>query len=164
VVTASADAAPLPPADSSAPTEVVAVHHDVEPSSGKTSALRPVAWVAGGVGLGSLAFGIVETVVMVQKQNAFNDHTVASPTLTDPNRRVPDCTTAGLVGDCGQLRNDYTRAKTFAIVGYVAGGLLAATSAVLFTLSRSSAPQTVGMSGGCAPTLDAPGVSCLLRF
>jgi len=148
-----------------AATTIIAPAQGTEPVSGTpSSALRPVAWVAGGVGVAGLAFGVIETLVMTDKQNAFNNHTAPSPTPTDPNRRLPDCTTANLTTDCSQLRDSYQSARTLAIIGYVAGAALTATSAVLFVLSRPSPETRVGLTAACVPTLDTPGVSCLLRF
>lgn len=132
----------------------------------RSAALRPFAWGTAAAAAAGLTFGIVETFSARSKLDAFNGHT--SPSPTDPSMRVPDCTTIQLSTDCKSIRDSYNSAKTLAIVGYVAGGALAATSAVLFVLSSSAndrppdqgAPRAIT----CAPTLAVAGMTCAATF
>jgi hypothetical protein len=128
---------------------------DVEPKS-EGSAMRPIAWTLGGIGVAGVAFGVFETVAMAGKQNDFNNHTTAG--------RV-DCTTSALTDTCRQLQDAYTHARNLAIVGYAVGGALVVTSAVLLAVAPTAPEKRAALA--CAPALGTggtTGVSCLLRF
>jgi hypothetical protein len=165
---ASADTTSPPPTSSGAQPSVIIAGRDLEPrpEASHPSGARPLAWTLGSVGLAAGAFGVFETVAMVGKKNDFNNHTVASPTPQDPNRRVVDCTTSALTDECSRLRDAYSQARTLAIVGYAAGGALVATSAVLLAVSSSrERPSGNGMASvTCVPTVGVAGASCALRF
>jgi len=134
---------------------------------------RALAWGAGGLAVGALAFGGIELARMVSKKNDFNDRTIASPTADDPGRRLPECTTSDLTPACASLRSDHDSALTLAIVGFVAGGVLAAGSAALVALTAPSS-QGAGDAGtralggpaflGCAATITSAGIVCGARF
>lgn len=127
--------------------------------------LRPLAFAAAGLGAAALVLGVVETVVAQKRADDFNDHTIASPTPADPNRRVHDCETSALSDDCRSIQDAHDRARTLAIVGYVGAGAFAAASAYLFWRAADSAtPNVAGGRLGCAPTLATPGLSCRLAF
>jgi hypothetical protein len=126
-----------------------------------SSRVRPLAWIAAAAAAGGLAFGIVETVIAVQKQNAFNDH--MGPNPGDPGGPlIANCTTAALVDECKPLQEAYKRAVTFAIVGYAAGGALAVGSLVLFRMSPEKERQDARVA--CLPDPGTRGLSCALRF
>jgi hypothetical protein len=55
-----------------------------------------------------------------------------------------------------------TRAKKLAVVGYVAGGILAAGSAALFVLSRDDRSRE--SASACLPALTGLGGTCVLYF
>lgn len=126
-----------------------------------SSRLRPWAWGLGAAALGGVVLGIVETKLAIDKEHAFNDHTVPNP--SDPAHPIKDCNTSTEPSDCLPLDHDYHSSVALAIVGYAVGGALAIGSAILFTLSSSeegaSAPPLA-----CAPDLTRPGVGCRLTF
>lgn len=170
-------ATPVPPATTPlavAPTHVAvpvepasapAVPAAVDDTGASGAPWRPLAFTAAGLAAGSLVVGIVETVVARNRADDFNTHTVASPTPADPNRRVHDCETSALSGDCRSIRDAHDRARTLAIVGYVGAGAFALTSAYLFWRAADSATPTVaGGRLGCLPTVATPGLSCRLAF
>ena len=128
--------------------------------------LRPLAWTAGGVAAASLVFAIVETVTSGHRIDDFNNHTGPAPLADDPTHRAPDCQTAQLSDECRSLRDDWQRARTLAIVGYVGAGVFAGAAATLFVLSHRPAPPESPPATGlaCAPALPSPGLTCALRF
>jgi poly(3-hydroxyalkanoate) synthetase len=105
---------------------------------------------------------VIETLVAQNKLDAFNNHT--SPDPQDPTMRYADCTTKALTSDCRSIHSAYDTAKTVAIVGYVAGGAMALTSAVLFVLSSDHGKATSATAFGCTPTPTKPGFTCGVRF
>ena len=150
VSVAATSTEPPSPATGAAPADTI-------DSSPATSLLRPLAWTAAVGGTLGLAMGVVETVVATHKIDAFNNHTSAAT-------GAPDCARDQLSDACRSLSDAHDRAKVFAIVGYVAAGVLAATSATLFVVSahhQTSSPQA-GLA--CAPALLSPGLTCRLTF
>jgi hypothetical protein len=169
------DAAPAAPAatagtDGAAATGGIAgtppTPADSETGGGGSRLLRPMAWTAAVGAAAGLTLGVVETIVATNRIDEFNHHTAPSPTADDPDRRVLDCATAQLSDTCRSIRNAHDRARVLAIVGYVAGGALAATSAVLFVLSsrRSPGVDTARAAVACAPELPGPGLACRFSF
>jgi tetratricopeptide (TPR) repeat protein len=123
--------------------------------------IRLAAWITGGAAAAAFLFGTVEAINAGSKSSAFNDHTSVA-------NGVPyhDCGTANLSDACKSLKNDYDGALTLTIVGFAAAGALAATSAVLFVLSRPGGTERAGgtQAFGCVPDLVGRGVGCTLRF
>jgi hypothetical protein len=73
------------------------------------------------------------------------------------NRKLPD--DGGAV--CKELAESSDRWKTTAIVGYVAAGLAAAGSAILFLTAPPSAPAARDTAVVCLPN-ETLGVACAL--
>ena len=114
--------------------------------------------------LGAAVLGTVEAFDAAGKRNAFNDHTSVVGGVP-----VHDCGTRHVSPACQPLKNSYDRALTFSVVGFVAAGALAATSAVLFVLSspgRGGGAERDGVARafGCVPDPVARGFGCTLRF
>jgi hypothetical protein len=138
------------------------------PGAPSSPPLKPLAFAAGGLAAAGLVLGIVETITASRRADDFNNHTVASPTAAEPNRRVPDCETSQLTDACRSIRDAHDRARTLAIVGYVGAGAFAALSTMLFVLDA----RRTGLASDavadrrltCTPTLGTPGASCRLAF
>jgi len=159
-------AAPTGPA----PTTVVS-----EPTTPAEPSVPPHdwKWKAGwGIAAGAaalLGFGIYERLAANSKYQSFND---ATPTNAlgrcDADGRVPDH--GG--GDCTSLLEAGDSASTKALVGLIAGGVLAAGAATLLALSRREPLEQPSTSGAesaawtCSPTIGQgrSGLSCGLRF
>jgi hypothetical protein len=136
-------------------------------SSSRDGAIKLFAWASGIGAGGALVLGIVETVVAVQKKNAFESHiAVGSGT---PGR--PDCQTSNLTGDCKTISQDHDRALKLAIAGYAMAGALTAVSTLLFIKARESAQSAPSgataatASLSCSPGLSLlPGLLCQVSF
>jgi hypothetical protein len=125
---------------------------------------RIAAWVTGGAALGALAFGTAEAFNAAGKRDTFNDHTTIIGGVA-----YHDCGTAKLSPACKSLKDDYDQALTLTIVGFVATGVLAAASSVLFVLSSSGHAGAGEHDGGaraltCIPDPVTRGLGCSLRF
>jgi hypothetical protein len=136
---------------------------------GGSTVQRKLAWASAAVAAAGLAFGVVETFATQSKLDAFNQHSVPSPTPQDQNHRTLDCTTSHLTTECAGLRDDYDRAKLLTIVGYASAGVFAATSVALFVLSSPAhgggeRQVTTTTMAACVPSLTSAGISCALRF
>jgi hypothetical protein len=129
----------------------------VEPAR---SRVRPWAWATSAVAAAGLAVGIAGTIIATGKKNDFNNHTGPDP--SDPSAATPDCNLETLTPACRSIRDSYENAKTFAIIGYVTGGALAVTSAVLFFLSRHREPDRTAFA--CVPDPLSAGALCRLTF
>jgi hypothetical protein len=132
--------------------------------AGGTNHLRLAAWITGGAALGAAVLGTVEAFDAAGKRNAFNDHTSVVGGVP-----VHDCGTRDVSPACQPLKDSYDRALTFSVVGFVAAGALAATSAVLFVFSspgRGGGAERDGVARafGCVPDPVARGFGCTLRF
>jgi hypothetical protein len=64
---------------------------------------------------------------------------------------------------CNTLYEDASSARTLSIVGFTVGGVLAATSAVLFLITPDK-PKPEESAMACGPTLGHLGLSCTGRF
>jgi hypothetical protein len=134
------------------------------PASGTAGRARIAAWVTGGVAVAALVLGTAEAFNAASKRDAFNDHTGTMNGVA-----FEDCGTAALNPACKSIKDAHDQALTLSIVGFAAAGALAATSAVLFTLSSSGHPGNLEDSGParaltCVPDLGARGFGCVLRF
>jgi hypothetical protein len=126
-----------------------------------SSRLRPWAWGLGVAALAGVVFGVVETKLAIDKEHAFNDHTVPNP--SDPAHPIKDCNTSAEPSDCVPLDRDYHSSLNLAIVGYAVGGALAIGSAVLFAVS-SDGEHPSASALACAPDLTRPGFGCRFTF
>jgi hypothetical protein len=131
---------------------------------GEHKNLRIAAWASGGAAVGAMVLGTVEAFSAASKRDAFNDHAAMAGGTT-----YHDCGTSNLSAPCKALKDDYDHAFTLSIVGFVAAGVLAATSSVLFVFS-SAGPGAAGERDAgaraltCVPDPVSRGVGCSLRF
>jgi hypothetical protein len=131
---------------------------------GEHKNLRIAAWAAGGAAVGALLLGTVEAFSAASKRDAFNDHAAMAGGTT-----YHDCGTSNLSAPCKALKDDYDHAFTLSIVGFVAAGVLAGASSVLFVFS-SAGPGAPGERDAgaraltCVPDPVSRGVGCSLRF
>jgi hypothetical protein len=107
-----------------------------------------------------LAFGTVSQLGASGKYGDFNKTMPANQLgKCDSDPRVKE---AG--GDpCSQLLSDGDSAKTKALIGFIAGGALAAGAVTLFVLSNPKG-EVQSTHVACAPQLGVSGVTCALRF
>jgi hypothetical protein len=140
-----------PPSPANVATLTSPTGASAEPTSSR-SGLRVAAWITAGAAVASLAGGVGLQLAHNADVTSFSgagcsakDNIVMPP----PNTMSPD--------QCQTLYDNFQREKTWSVVGYVAGGVLAATSAVLFwsSWSDSSRTGTVQAHVHCAPTLGA---------
>ena len=151
------------PAAESRPSVALATGEPPSPT-GQADPLRIAAWVTGGGALAGLALGTAEAFNAASKRDAFNNHTSVVGGMA-----LPDCTTVSLAPQCKPLKDAYDSALTLSIVGFVAAGVLAAASSVLFVLSSSGhvgAPERAAGATAlvCVPELGVRGLGCGLRF
>jgi hypothetical protein len=121
---------------------------------------RPAAWTAGAAFGATLGFAVYQTVSWQGRRNDFDSHTSNAG-----GARIRDCGVdePGRGGPgCAAIYSDMTRAKKLAVVGYVAGGILAAGSAALFVLSRDDRSRE--SASACLPALTGLGGTCVLYF
>jgi hypothetical protein len=134
---------------------------------GDNSSLRPVAWGVGIAAGAGLIFGAVEGVIAIKKKNEFNDHMGPNPA---GGGEIYDCGTDALTAACEDIKKSHESARTLSIVGFVAGGVLAAGAAVLWMLSSpkeragSTSASASGSGFACTPDLGTRGVACRLQF
>jgi hypothetical protein len=114
--------------------------------------MRIGAWVAVGGSAALLGMGIAGAVINQQKINDYSKN--------------PRCFgTADPTQECANIRQSADQGRALAIGGFVAGGALAATSAVLFWISRSPRQgPSAGAVLNCGPGPGSVGVSCAHRF
>lgn len=156
-------------AEASAPREAAS---DADPESSRAGpaghgVLRTVAWVTAAAAVLGVGLGVVETVVWRDKQDQF-DH-VTRPSVADPGVSVPACgvdeVRRGSLPSCGRLYDDFTRARTLAIVAFAGGAGLAVGAAVLFFLSSRESEAPVNRHAlACAPLGGLTGAVCELSF
>ena len=148
----SPEATPSTPA----PTGATVTATSGQPASDGTN-LRPYAWgAAGGAALG-LILGTVEGLAAIKKKNEFNEHKGPDGSF--------DCGTDALNAACKSIQDSHSTARTLAIVGFVAGGVLAGVSVALFVMSSPGEAKSGTTSAlACVPDVVSRGVSCRLQF
>jgi hypothetical protein len=121
------------------------------PPSDAAPRWQPIAaWTAAGVAAVAIGFGAVELLSSNSKFREFNSKTECGGNFKD--RGGPAC---------NALYEDAASARRLSIVGFTVGGVLAATSVVLFLLTpEQKAHESVSLA--CAPALG--GISCGGRF
>ena len=136
---------------------------DDDPSSGRT--LRNVAWITGGVAVGSLVVGLVGAFAWSDRAARFNNH--VGTTVSDPGSSARNCgadeSNYGGAG-CAALYSDVSSARTISIVGLAGGVALAAGSLILFLRSMPRESTVSSIGAACAPNLYSPGLICRLSF
>jgi len=116
----------------------------------------------GGVGVLALAFGAYEQLAASSKYKEFND-TSTAPNWTHKCDADPRVVPAYGGGACPGLLSDGDSASLLAKVGFIAGGVLAASSVVLVVLSRRDHRDgATTASAGCLPS--GTGVTCAAAF
>ena len=118
----------------------------------------------GAAAVAGLAFGVYEQLAANGKYNDFNSYLAPSPAnplgKCDADARV---TPAHGGGNCASLLSDGDSASLRAKIGFIAGGVLAASSVTLFILARretAEGPATASL--GCLP--NGRGVACAFTF
>lgn len=140
-------AASPPPAPPATPATTLVQEHPVgaapPPSASGT---RTAAWIAGGGAV--VALGTAVALHLAARSNATSFDNVCTPMpnpLDDPS--------------CKDTYDAWQFDKRWSVVGYVAGGALAVTSAILFWTSRAPSPETAAHAHfQCAPGLT--GIGC----
>jgi hypothetical protein len=162
--------APQPPAPvaqspSMGVASTVAARAPTEANSGDAvspSTLRAsykwIVWGAGAIGLGIGAYGAIENG---RRTDAF---TAAGCRLDNQGVAVL-ATTRAYDTHCNSLKGDYESATTIAVVGFVAGGVLAAAGAVLgLTEPKPTSAGVALQSCGLDGSRSALGAACAFRF
>jgi hypothetical protein len=148
-VTVSPSAATTP-APEPLPSASVATEQRAPDTAPGRSGLRTAAWVVGGAAVVAAGTGLVLHLAALSNSASFN----GSPCPEMEGPLSPDCQT---VYDAWQSE------KRWSVVGYVAGGALAVTSAVLFWTARSpSTNATTHARVECAPS--PTGIACRGAF
>jgi hypothetical protein len=127
--------------------------------------LRKVAWVAAGLGVGSLVFGVVEIVTQSSRVDRFNNH--LGPTVGDPTGLSKNCGggESGHGGPgCADLYSDISTGRTLEIIGLAGGGALLAGSVILFLASTPRQATGTSIGTTCGPNLQSPGLQCRMSF
>jgi hypothetical protein len=136
---------------------------DENDSSRRT--LRNVAWVAAGLGVGSLVFGVVEMMTQSSRVDRFNNH--LGPTAGDPTGLSRNCG-GGEPGHggpgCADLYSDISTGRTLEIIGLAGGGALLAGSVILFLASTPRQATGTSIGATCGPNLQSPGLQCRMSF
>ena len=160
--TAPAPSPPPPPASigkqEGAPSPVVLP--PAAPAAGDTGRpLRATAWVAGAGAAALLGFGAYELSVGGNKLDKYNQ----TPTATDKTRSCGINLPNHGGGACPTLYDEWKSARRLGIIGLIAGGALAVTSATFFVLSarRDAEAQPAPPRWlACAPNIAGLGLSC----
>jgi hypothetical protein len=117
----------------------------------------PAAWAAAGAGVLFLGAGITAQVMSSSKFGDFN----AVKDAPNPSGQCAESLPNSGGGPCQGLIDAAHTRRTFAIVGYVAGGLAAAGAIALFATAPSAPSGEHDVAVACAPSLTS-GVSCAL--
>lgn len=129
------------------------------PSSG-VSPRSVVKWSALGLGAAGIATGVVATILHESKISDFNN--AAGGSCQDKGGTAVDGTSKPNA-DCQSALDGAHTARTWQIVGFVAGGAFAATWLVL-QLTEPDGGSGSSTAWGCAPSLTIPGATCAVRF
>jgi len=125
-------------------------------TSAPTSPKRIAAWTAAGAAAIGLGLGLGFQAAASGKLSDFNKGCFQVP---GSDRAVADQSSSLTDAACTNMLSDWNSEKRWAIVGYVATGALAVTSAFLFWSSRESTPALRAQARfTCAPGIAA--VSC----
>jgi len=146
-----ASPAVMPPAAPPAPPPPT----EAELAAHRRSVMRTIAWTTGAAGVAALGFGLAERLIANGKFDDFNSR----PQGCDADDRV----LAHGGGDCSSLLSAGRSSATLSTIGFIAGGVLAGASAVLFYTSHASA-ETPVLGLACGPDVGRYGVLCDLRF
>jgi hypothetical protein len=140
-----------------APAEIAA--RDGSPSTARRASYKWIAWGACAIGLGVGTYGVIENG---QRSDAFN----AAGCRLDSHGAAVLASTRAYDANCNSLKNSYESATTIGVIGFVAGGVLAAAGAVLWFTEPKSANDGVALQScrlgvGSGSELAA---ACAFRF
>ena len=119
-----------------------------------------IKWSALGLGAAGIATGVVATILHESKISDFNK--AANGSCQDKGGNAVD-STGNHNDDCQSALDGAHTARTWQIVGFVAGGAFAATWLVL-QLTEPDAGSGTSTAWSCAPSLANPGATCAMRF
>ncbi len=126
---------------------------------------RPLGWTAAGLAAAVVAFGAYQHAVWRSKFREFESFVVPTSPGQPPSTSRGDCgarePNRGKDG-CATIYSAYTRARTFAIASYVAGGLLAAGAVTMFVIVPREGGA--GSEMACGPSPSFSGGWCRLAF
>jgi len=133
------------------------------PAAGGSNNKRLAAWITGAAALAAGVFGTIEAFSAASDSAAFNDHTSNVGGVV-----IHDCGTKSVSAACKPLKDDYDRAVTLTVVGFIGAAALAATSSVLFVLSSpghgGAERDGAARAFACVPDPVARGLGCSVRF
>lgn len=151
-----------PPAD--VVTPLIAPPPPPPPPPVAQSSVSPrtvIKWSALGLGAAGVATGVVATILHESKISDFNK--VAGGSCQDKGGTAYDGT-GKTNADCQSALDSAHTARTWQIVGFVAGGAFAATWLVLQLTEPDGASSGSTTAWSCAPSLTNPGATCAVRF
>jgi hypothetical protein len=124
---------------------------DLPPPSASPSSRTPLILVVGGLAAVALGFGVVEHVVWRNKVGSFGSMN-CDAALSNRGSAI-----------CGQLYDAGNQARTLALAGYIGGGALAVTAAIIY-LTRPDEPSGNAGRVACAIAPLPARIDCTLRF
>jgi hypothetical protein len=146
-----------PPVPTATPETLAAVVVDQgagrgDASSGSTSTLRTVAWVAGGGAIVAAGAGVALNLAARANRNDFNSSCVNMNGIHSPGQTLSQA-------DCVHRANAWESDRRWSIAGYVTGAALAVTSGFLFLISNPASPTSDTRAQlRCTPT--PTGLAC----
>jgi len=135
--------------------------HQPEAASPGVSPRSVVKWSALGVGAAGIATGVVATILHESKISDFNN--AAGGSCQDKGGTAYDGTNKPNA-DCQTALDGAHSARTWQIVGFVAGGVFAATWLVLQLTESDGGGGGTSTAWRCAPSLTTPGAACAMTF
>jgi hypothetical protein len=124
---------------------------DLPPPSASASTRTPLIIVVGGLAAAALGFGVVEHVIWRNKVDSFGSMKCDAG-LSDRGGAT-----------CGQLYDAGNQARSLAVAGYIGGGALAVTAAIIY-LTRPDEPSGNRARVACAIAPLPARLDCALRF
>jgi len=120
-----------------------------------------VKWSALGLGAAGVATGVVATILHESKISDFNN--AAGGSCQDKGGTAVDGTNKPNA-DCQSALDGANTARTWQIVGFVAGGALAATWLVLQLTEPDGGAGGSSTAWSCVPSVTNAGAACAVRF
>ena len=120
-----------------------------------------IKWSALGLGAAGVATGVVATILHQSKISDFNN--AAGGSCQDKPGGAID-KTGNHNADCQSALDSAHTARTWQIVGFVAGGAFAATWLVLQLTEPEAGAAGSSTAWSCTPSLTTPGAACAMRF
>jgi hypothetical protein len=122
------------------------------------------AWLSAGGSAAALGLAVFANVRWQDRRAAFDDHHIVTSTGSTLTRRYPcgedEIDRGG--SECQRIYSQLRRARTLAVVGYAAAGLLAATSVIFFSSGAEGRPPEAFLAcGGLGLSM---GASCRIGF